>query len=348
VTLTAAPWALDGARSPASLARLATRAAVKQSGIINPGDMKVLPLSTPGDGVRISVGGAVLENRYTATSGQSYVVEATAEEILGASQNFSGIIGQGTTKHHLICVSIGDPNYSVAGHPWMTTAMQDDLEASPETALDFQYVRAWVIKDVPLGTARVEDLISPPGYPVYALARLEVPNGSGSITSGMIKDLRQVVNPRSQNVQWNVAIASDDLLTVPVDLQYETWPDNSVKDIYIPPWATRVYVTAWIHNFFKGANILTDARMRVAAFNGATRKFNGAAVKFYNPAPGQANTRWTTLIGDPMDIPSADRGTTRTFLTEATLVDHTAMNNNIKCDIGTSVMVSLRFVEEAV
>lgn len=347
MTLTAAPWALDGARTPAALARLATRAAAKESGIINPGDMKVLPLAVPGDGVRISVGGAVLENRYISNSGQSYVVEATTEEILDSSDNFSSILAQGSTKHHLICVSIGDGNYSTSGHPWLTDG---NKPVTDPDKLDYQYVRAWVIKDVPLGTERVEDLPVPPTYPVYALARIEVPNGSSSITSGMIKDLRTVVNARQKNVQWNVAIASDDLLTVPVDMQYETWPDNSVKDVYIPKWATKVYVTAWIHQFLKGANILNDSRFRVSAFSGATRKITGTTVTFYSIVNnvGLTNTRHTILMGAPMDIPSAERGTTRTFLTEATLVDHTAMANNLKCDTGTSVMVSLRFVEEAV
>lgn len=344
---TSAPWALDGARTPASVARLGERAAVKESGIIDPGGLKVLPLSTPGDGVRISVGGGVLENRYDLNSGQSYVVECTSEEIVGADENFTGILGQGSTKHHLICVSIGDPNYSTSGHPWLTDL---NKPVTDEDKLDFQYVRAWVIKDVPLGTERVEDLPSPPTYPVYAIARIEVPSGSGSITSGMIKDVRQVVNARQKSVQWNVPVASDDLLSVPVDMQYETWPDNSVKDVYIPKWATKVYVTAWIHQFLKAANILNDSRFRVAAFSGGTRKLNGATVTFYNPANGAGltNTRHTILMGSPIDIPASERGTTRTFLTEATLVDHTAMNNNLKADIGTSVMVSLRFVEEAV
>lgn len=346
MTLTSAPWAIDGARTPSSVARLASRAAVKQSGIINPGDMKVLQLSTPGDGVRISSGGAVLENRYEMDVNQAYVVEATSEEILGADDNFSGILGQGTTKSHLICVTVGDPQYSTSGHPWFTEAMKLDLVANPENALDFQYVRAWVIKDVPAGTVRVEDLTSPPTFPCYALARIDVPNGSGSITSGMIVDLREVVNARNKTVQWSVPISTPDTLNVPADFTYETWPDNSEGSVYVPKWATKVYVNAFIYGFTQGSNIQADSPMRLAM-----RKSDGTFVAatpqtvYYNNTLG---TNKQALIAGPISIPAAQRGTTCKFSTEASYADHTAMANLLATTTRTQVGITLRFVEEAV
>lgn len=345
MALTSAPWALDGARTPASVARLAARAAVKQSGIINPGDMKVLQLAVPGDGVRISAGGAVLENRYVSNSGQAYVVEATSEEILDADDNFSGIIGNGTTQSHLICLTIGDPQYSTSGHPWFTEAMQLDLIANPETALDFQYVRAWVIKNVPAGTVRVEDLGAPPSFPCYALARIDVPNGSGSITSGMIVDLREVVNARAKTVQTHVGISTPDVLSVPAAFTYETFPDNSDTSVYIPPWATKVYVQAFIYGMTQGSDGVADSPFRVEM-----RKSDNTFVAANQQTVYYSDTEGTdkiALMAGPISIPAAQRGTTCRFSTAASY-SSTLMNEKLATTTRTSVSLTLRFVEEAV
>ena len=343
---TSAPWALDGARTPASIARLAARSAVKESGIINPGDLKVLPLSTPGDGVRISSGGAVLENRYELDVNQAYVVEAISEEIVGADENFTGIIGQGTTKSHLICVSIGDPNYSMSGHPWLNSG--NDPADSTE-ALDYQYVRAWVIKDVPSTTVRIEDLGAPPTYPVYALARIDVPNGSGSITSGMIVDLRNVVNARTKTAQNNVGVSTPDTLSVATAFVYETWPDNSEFSVYVPKWATKVYTTGYIQGFVQGSDLDVDAPMRIemrtsgGTFVAACQQSVYHTEAAYLPKGTDKNI----LLSGPISIPLANRGTTCKFSIAASL-SSTAQNNRLGTTTRTSTGITLRFVEEAV
>jgi hypothetical protein len=342
-------WAIDGSELTGSLARVANRAAVKESGIVSVGDLKVTQLGTPGNGIQISAGGAVIENLYVSNSGQSYAVENLATETAGPATVGWPATNPGVARSHLVCVSIGDPQYSTAGHPWLTDG---NKPSTPEEALDFQYVRTVIIPNVPAGTKRVEDLPVPPAYPVYAIARLDLSTTWTTITNAQIVDLRKVVNARTSSEQWNVAVASDDLLNPPgtTPLTYEIWPDNSTKDVYIPKWATKVYVTGWIQSFLKGADILQDARMRVSIFDAGTRKVAGQAVTFYNDSLGTGviNTRHTVLLGAPMDIPSGDRGVIRQFSTEGALWEPVSMKNKMKTDQGTSVMISLRFVEEAV
>jgi hypothetical protein len=350
MTLTAAPWAIDGARTPAALARLATRAAVKESGIINPGDLKVLQLAVPGDGVRISAGGGAIENRYVSNSGQTYIVEATAEEILGADDNFSGIVGNGATQSHLICLTVGDPQYSTSGHPWFTEAMKTSLASDPEAAADFQYVRPWVIKNVPSTTQRVEDLSSPPTFPCYALARVDVPAGSGSITTAMIKDLRKVVNRREQMDQISVATPDADVLSVSAAYTYETWPDASSSSVYVPPWATAVYVTAFINGFKQASDATIDAPVRVAMRKSDNTFVTAIQQSVYYAESGAYLPKGTDKVvnmAGKMSIPAAQRGTTCKFSTEATLAN-TSMNNTITTTTRTNVGITLRFVEEAV
>lgn len=336
MTFTAAPWGLDGARSPASLARLANRAAVKQSGIINPGDLKVLPLSTPGNGVRIGVGGGVIENRYISNSGQAYVVESTAETILTSADNFTGITSQGSTKHHLICVTVGDPNYSTAGHAWLTDV---NKPANPTAALDYQYVRPWVIQNVPLGTSRVEDLPSPPAYPTYAVARIEVPASTTAITSGMIVDLREVVNPRQKLYQWNGIGSDTDALDVAFNT-YEYFPNNSDRPIYIPAWATACYVEAWIQGL---KDIGSDDTRAVFRLFCQTANFGTGGSKYLN----SSIARMAVLIGDKISIPSNVRGTTQNWQIQGSPQD-AASQGDLTTDVWTNYHVSLRFVEEAV
>lgn len=317
--------------------------------------MKVLQLSTPGDGVRISVGGAAVENRYITNSGQTYVVECTSEEILGADQNFSGITGNGTTQSHLICLTIGDPQYTTSGHPWFTESMKTALAGDPTSALDFQYVRAWVIKNVPATTQRVEDLTSPPPFPCYALARIDVPNGTGAITTAMIKDLRTVVNAREKSYQFNVPAADADALNPTVNYTYETWPDASSSSVYVPPWATKVYTTAFIQSFVQGQDALIDAPMRVALRTSGGTFVAAAAQSVYYSTTGfnqYGNDKLVNMAG-PIAIPTAQRGTTCLFSTEAALADARlpadgGMRGKLATTTRTTVGITLRFVEEAV
>jgi hypothetical protein len=202
-----------------------------------------------------------------------------------------------------------------------------------------------VIKNVPAGTARVEDLPAPPTFPCYAVARLEVPNGSGSITSGMIKDLRQVVNRRELTVQTHTAISVPDTLSVPAAYTYETFPDNSDTSVYVPEWATKVYVNAFIYNMYQGSDGYVEAPFRVAmrTSGGAFVVANQQSV-YYDPNLGDMKH---AMMAGPISIPLANRGTTCRFSTEASLAN-TARNNALATTTRTSVSITLRFVEEAV
>jgi hypothetical protein len=247
-------------------------------------------------------------------------------------------------------VTVGDPQYSTSGHPWFTEAMKNDLALNPATALDFQYTRAWVIKDVPAGTVRVEDLPSPPTFPCYALARIVVPNGSGSITSGMIIDLRTVVNAREKTQQINVSTPDNDALNPPANFTYETWPDASDTSIYVPRWATKVYVNGWVNGFVQGQDVDVDAPVRIAM-----RKSDGTFVaacqqSVYHTEPAflPKGTDKVVLMAGPISIPVAQRGTTCRFSTEASVANVATMNSKIATTTRTNVSITLRFVEEAV
>lgn len=337
---TAAALAIDGARTPASLQRLGNRAAVKQSGVINVGDLKVIPLAAPGAGVRISAGGGVIENRYVSNSGQAYIVEnQAAMDLTNASVDLPGgfpATNPGVAQSHLVCVTVGDPLYTTAGHAWLTDA---NKPATPTAALTYQYVRPFIIRNVPAGTTRVEDLPSPPPYPCYALSRLDLASNWTTITGGaQIVDLRRVVNPRENIREWN-AVASNDTLSTANQVTFEYFPDNSNSNIAIPDWATVVYIDAWLQGMKDTASDDTNATFRVWCQTGG---WGTGGFKYSQQVAG----RYPVLMAERVIVPAAQRGTAQAFQIQAVPTD-AASQGDLVVDGNSNYHIRLRFVEEA-
>lgn len=328
------PWAIDGATIPSSLARLAQYVATSGSeGIAQLGDMKVQPLATPGNGIRIGPGGGVVLNRYQGeTPDQSYMVYSNTETALGPSDMPAS---SGSARSHLVCVTVGDPDFSQAGHPWM---LGTDPPVGTENT--FQYVRYFVVQNVPSGTVNFDQLNL--NYPALALARIDVPASTTTITSGMIVDLRQMARPREKIVQWHVNASAADALSVAVANTYEYWPDNSQKAVDIPKWATRCYATGFIEGFRIVASCQA-ALMRIGAFGPGINSYPSRFDEQFS-SPGNADRRNINLGGD-IYIPAAYRGTTQNWQVQAT-VTNTSQNNKLNTDSATTVSVMLRFVEE--
>lgn len=338
MTFTSAALAIDGARTPGSLQRLGNRASVKQSGIINPGDLKVLPLASPGNGVRIVAGGAVLENRYTSVSKQAYIIENVDEEALGVATGGWPATNPGVARSHLVCVTIGDPQYSTAGHAWLTDA---NKPANPTAALTFQYVRPFIIQNVPAGTTRVEDLPSPPAYPCYAIARLDLASNWTTITGGsQIVDLRELVNGRQKTVEWNGVTNNDTLSTVDT-ATFEYFPDNSNASVYIPPWATHFYADAWLQGMLQNATAAVRATFKLGCITDSA--MDTAGFKFASDVTG----RFPVMIAQKIAIPTARRGTTCSFQI-AGVPTTTISQGKLVVDGNSNFHVRMRFIEEAI
>ena len=328
------PWALDGALTPSSLARLGQYVATGGAeGIAQLGDLKVAPLGTPGNGLLISSGGAVVLNRYKGENpDESYMVYSPTGETLGPSDMPAS---SGSAKSHLVCVTVGDPEFTAVGHPWF---LGTDPPAGTEDT--FQYVRPFVIQNVPSTTTSFDELNL--NYPAYALARIDVPASTTTITSGMIVDLRSMAAPRSKTVQWHVNASVSDPLAVATANTFEYWPDNSQRAVDIPKWATRVYVTGFIEGFRIVASCQA-AKVRIGSLGmGVATAYSWFDEAF--SSPGNADRRGISLGGD-VYIPAAYRGTTQNWQIQGT-VTNTSQNNKLNTDSATTCSVLLRFVEE--
>lgn len=232
MTFNFAPWAVDGARTGAALARTATRASTGgRSGVVSPLDLRVLPLEVNGNGIRITSGSSVIVNGYQTDPDEAYVVSNPATHtVLPADMPAANP----ATSYYLVCVVVGDPFFDQSDHPYMPSTPLTQAEA-----LDYEYVRV-VIVPCSAGTTRFEDLGY--NYPAYALARLEIPPNTTTITTSMIVDLRDLAQPRtSSEVLVGQPVAATNLSAT----AFATWTDYQ-PTIKVPHWATHASVVLHI------------------------------------------------------------------------------------------------------
>jgi hypothetical protein len=229
---------------------------------------------------------------------------------------------------------VGDPQYSNAGHPYFPATFP-----GVNNPLTYQYTRTWLFQNVPAGSGQAWLDANVP-FPALALARLDVPASTTTIQASHIIDLRVMANPRTLDVQWNTPIAVDDLLNPTGNFVYEAWPDNSAKAVFVPDWATKVYVNAWVFGSLKSGSGTLNANFRVQITGGPVTDFTNL---FRSSAD-----RYNILIGAPMTLTAAERGATKTFAIWGTVADIATMNGVLKTDVHSSSMIHLRFVEEAV
>ena len=235
MTLIHAPWAVDGARSTSALARVSTYATGGgRSGIVRPGDLKVLPLAVPGNGLRITSGASVILNGYQADPREAYAIANNGTHTVLAG-DMPAPVPQ--VAHYLVCIVVGDPEFNQAGHPFMPPAIL------PEDAADYEYVRV-VVVPCNAGTTRFEQLGL--NYPAYALARLEIPANTSTITDAMITDLREVSAPRQERHLLSAQTTSANSLASGDMVKFVTYEPT----VEIPAWATKMLVTADITGIF--------------------------------------------------------------------------------------------------
>jgi hypothetical protein len=214
------PWAVDGAIHSAEVARLLAHAATAGfSGIITPGDLKVSALAVPGSKVRVAPGGVLVPSSYSGARQQTYVARNATEtesEAFGATSS--------SARSDLVVVRVEDRKYE--GQP-----------LTPEQAATFQFVRTEIIRGVPSSTTTAEALNLP--YPAYALARVNIPASTATITNAMIVDLRNLASPHSLRRIFNgMGIGG---LAISNEASWGTFPGYQ-PTVEVPVWATHATV----------------------------------------------------------------------------------------------------------
>jgi hypothetical protein len=190
-----------GALHSAEVARtLAYAVTAGAAGVAVAGDLQITQLPTPGTSVRAAAGGAVIPNLYPGGSQQSYTVRAASTTDIAVTAT-----GSGSGRVDLVIARIDDPEYG--------GTIPADVTVGP-------YVTLAIIQNVAAGST---DIPAGLAYPAIALARLDIPASTATITTSMITPLAvvvgavpaQVVSARRTTNSASFYLANTALLSAP-------------------------------------------------------------------------------------------------------------------------------------
>ena len=258
-------------------------------GIVNAGDFKVRPLSVPGTSVRVAPGNALIRNSYGGGQAQTYACRAGSETEVPIEAT-----GSAGARTDLIVARIDDPTY----------------QGGSFDPLTFEAARFEVIQGVPASTKTVAGLGL--SYPAIALARITLPASTGTVTAGMITDLRAVALPRKERFLFvHPLVQGDGLQRLgSEDINGQWWPGVTNFKVDVPVWAQRCRVMGhWGGVFLQGTG--KNAHGRIWARVGSVEDPNGfnlQEVSWDLPSNLQTNVREAWMTGADRAVPAAMRG----------------------------------------
>lgn len=322
------PWFVGGgAEHSPEIARLLAYAATSgMEGVINPGDLKVVALATPGAGVNVLTGAALILNRSAGGSQQTYVARLPVQDTATVSGT-----GSGSGRIDIVFARVEDP--FVAGSPFQTPA---DVESGP-------YIRTHVASNAPLSAIAspkaAADYLASIGETGLALAGINIPANSPTpaVTNGtMIVDLRRVAQPRKERVQRNSGQPPVNQFNTAT--AFARWITPASWDIEIPTWATQAIIRLDVINaIHKDANVYGT----LGLFMGSTLVASGPYAEDW----AGASTRSSQTVANDYAIPTSARGTTQTFALQGFRgVDATGY---LTTDTQTRVLLDIEFIEKA-
>lgn len=148
---------------------------------------QVIPRSTPGGGVQILPVPFVINSKFAGGGLQSYMDRIyTAEDVPTTATS------PGVTRSDLVVLNVEDP-YPSGGTQWPYPGA-----SGSEARRTGPYVKAKIVENVPVNTVSLYDLNSgrtERGWSAIAVARLDRPANSNTITADQIKPLGAVINP---------------------------------------------------------------------------------------------------------------------------------------------------------
>lgn len=215
------PIAVTGAPHDAQQFRMLVKDLARdQQGVTTGLDLKVTALAVNGAGVQVGDGSGVIAGVVSPVQGHysAYNIGSTTVPISATG---------GTSRSDMVILRVEDPEY----------------EGTRDPAVD-DIVFFDVISNVGTSATTV-----PSGYSAIPLARIDIPASTATITSSMIKDLRQVANPRRERILYPYYYQG---ALEEISGTDETWktlpalagasPAGSMASIAIPEWARQAQV----------------------------------------------------------------------------------------------------------
>lgn len=311
------PWFIGSGgalHSPEVVRTLAYAATSGSEGVISAGDMQVQQLGVPGSSVQIVTGACAMLNRSPGGDHQTYV-----DRELATLQLAIAATGSGAGRSDLIVRRVEDPDY-----PGFS---------SPADTVNGPYARYAVISGVPNTTTKAKTLNL--GYPAIALARIDIPVSTATITTAMIKDLRKVCKPNRQRETDAIYPGGN----YPMDAVANKSIGTS-RAIDIPDWATWATVKCDL----SGLCLLNGntTGMLSGIFAGISFPETGYDENWGGSAGAYQRTSY--VVAGEFAIPLAMRETAQTVTMRGR---RTAGPGYLRSDAYSTLFVDVEFLEKA-
>jgi hypothetical protein len=279
---------------------------------------QVLPLGTPGAGIQLLPTVFNVNSKFAGGALQSYMGRVYTAETVATTAT-----PVGSTRSDLVVLNIEDP-YPSGGVQWAYPGA-----SGSEGRRLGPYVRLKIIPNVPVNTFSVSGLPSDRterNWSAIAVARLDRPANSNTVTIDQIKPLGVVINPfqgvtlppEILNNLASITDAIDDLgdaveglikqrfpvpgifvdtqysvnggasgVILPTDNTYKQFPQEAQWQVLIPTWATYAEVLCVMTGAYQRATAVSTAAHIWGALRVVIGASNGDDCPFdYDEIPG--------------------------------------------------------------
>jgi hypothetical protein len=255
-------------------------------GVNSPTDCKVTATTVPGGTVNVAIGSVLIVARHATAFQESYAdVNRTVDNVQVTSTG-------ATKRSDLVAAIVEDPG--VAGAPY------DD----PDNPAIGPYMFTRVIPNVPAGTTRLQDVAGYANVSGFALARIDIPANTATVTNAMIVDLRKIARPRQEKVNLTDLGATPGVLNQTAGTLFPPFQPS----VTVPSWATHVRVDMTIAGLSAGGSTNGFANVSVRAADGTTVVVDGDQVAFNADVSAGVNTRFVHIASTPSGDVRAQRG----------------------------------------
>lgn len=222
------PWMLAGARHSADLGRgIAYAASEGNDGVVLPGDFRVVARVPATTGVDIGPGGLYIKQRAANVHAQTYL--STGKQ----ASSLDGPPSDPNPRSYLVIIEIRDPQF---GYPAYAESEVEKVKGGP-------YAFPVLYGPVASGVTKVSQVPELDGKAVYALARIDVPADTTTITSDMVIDLRKLATPKTDRFfdSYQHDTANVNLSPPESGGDGNTWNETWAQFaplVEVPEWAT--------------------------------------------------------------------------------------------------------------
>ncbi|QPZ39695.1 hypothetical protein [Paramicrobacterium chengjingii] len=324
------PWATGpGVENSESVVRAGAYTYMQGAeGVTQVDDLKVVPFAVPGTGVNVNPGAGSAVNRHPGYGGELYTFRNPVAGPVDIAAT-----GSGSGRVEMIAVRVEDPF----------------LQGSPYTN-DGVYVKAIVVSNVPANATRLQEVPGHEGDTGIALARINIPASTGTITGAMITDLRKVAIPRqhTQRLFYSIVTGDTETLTA-TGANGEVWPNASTNawgNLNIPEWATVADIEVqWNSVFVPPGSAWGPMWLQIGGV-GANPPLRTQSSRWDSPNSG-GNTRMVFALADRRSIPAELRGTSQRVYPYARN-DGSTPSAYPTMNTSSSIKVTVTFYEQAV